>query len=29
MRKKKAIERSWDYEEEFKGERNHVTVSKF
>jgi hypothetical protein len=28
MRKKKATEESWDYEEEFKGERNHVTVSK-
>jgi hypothetical protein len=27
MRKKKATERRWDYEEKFKGERNHVTVS--
>jgi hypothetical protein len=28
MRQMKATERSWDYEEEFKGEKNHVTVSK-
>jgi hypothetical protein len=28
MRKRKATERTWDYEEEFEGERNHVTTSK-
>jgi len=28
MRKKKVTERSWDYEEEFKEERNNVRVSK-
>lgn len=28
MRKKEVPNRSWDYEEGFKGERNHETVQK-